>query len=223
MLKVNNLCKQYGEKTVLENISFSVSPGEVIGLIGENGAGKSTLLNMIATLQKPSAGTIHLEEYDSFKDKRKYQRLIGYVPQDLAIWEELSVMENMLFFEKLGWIRKSKPELQELCRSMNLDHWKEMAGTLSGGQKRKLNIAISLIHEPKLLLLDEPTVGIDMRSKAEIIAYMKRLAHERNTAILYISHDMEEVKELCDRLICIGEDPFYLGLVKSSKKPTLIF
>ncbi|WLV23745.1 ABC transporter ATP-binding protein [Aciduricibacillus chroicocephali] len=223
MLEVEGLGKAYKKKIVLSNVSFSAEPGEIIGLVGENGAGKSTLLNMIATLDKPTSGTIRLNGFDSIGSRKQYRKLIGYVPQDLAIWDSLSVEENMLFFEKLSWVRKEEDALQEICRNLALDHWKEMAGTLSGGQKRKLNLAISLIHEPDLLLLDEPTVGIDMRSKSEIVHYLKQLAIQKNKAILYISHDMDEIKTLCDRLICIGKDPFYRELLQSANQPMLTF
>lgn len=223
MLEVENLSKAYKKKKVLSDISFSAKPGEILGLVGENGAGKSTLLNILATLDRPTAGSVQLNDFDSISNRKQYRKLIGYVPQELAIWDNLSVKENMLFFEKLSWVHKQEDELQEICRSLALDHWKEMAGSLSGGQKRKLNLAISLIHEPDLLLLDEPTVGIDMRSKNEIIHHLKELANKKNTTIIYISHDMDEIRTLCDRLIFIGKDLYYRELLKSANQPMLIF
>lgn len=143
MLKVQSITKSYGKKLILNQISFSVQPGEIIGLVGENGAGKSTLLNILATLASPTNGNIVLYE-KSYREKRKeVRKQIGYVPQDIAIWEEFSVEENMVFFEKLSWKRRSKQELQQLCLDMELDKWKEPVKTLSGGMKRKLNMAIS--------------------------------------------------------------------------------
>jgi len=223
MLNVEHAHKAYGSKTILHDMNFTVQPGEIVGLVGENGAGKSTLLSMLATLQKPSSGTIRLNELDSSKDKKHYRQLTGFVPQDLAIWEKLTVRENMLFFEKLGWVRKTEKELREICSEMALEKWDEQASTLSGGQKRKLNLAISLIHDPALLLLDEPTVGIDMRSKFEIATYLEELALNKRTMILYTSHDMDEIKSLCHRVMCIGEDPFYQQLLESSHKPIIRF
>lgn len=223
MLKTTGISKSFGNKAILQEISFSANRGDVIGLAGENGAGKSTLLNVLATLMKPDSGSIELQGLDYAKDKKKVRSLIGFVPQELAIWEQLTVEENMKFFEKLSWKDKTTEELRNLCLDMKLDKWKEKAATLSGGQKRKLNLAISLIHEPALLLLDEPTVGIDMRSKKEIISYLKQLAAASGTIIVYTSHDMDEIKELCNQVVCIGTDPFYYDLLQGTGKPLLKF
>ncbi|MBR3119296.1 MAG: ABC transporter ATP-binding protein [Oceanobacillus sp.] len=223
MLEVQSITKSYGKKLILNQISFSVQPGEIIGLVGENGAGKSTLLNILATLASPTNGNIVLYE-KSYREKRKeVRKQIGYVPQDIAIWEEFSVEENMVFFEKLSWKRRSKQELQQLCLDMELDKWKEPVKTLSGGMKRKLNMAISLIHEPDLLLLDEPTVGIDLKSRKEIGNHLKNLAIKENKMIMYTSHDMDEISTLCDSIICIGEDPFYKNLLKEANKQIVTF
>lgn len=223
MLEVKSITKSYGKKLILNQISFSVQPGEIIGLVGENGAGKSTLLNILATLASPTNGNIVLYE-KSYREKRKeVRKQIGYVPQDIAIWEEFSVEENMVFFEKLSWKRRSKQELQQLCLDMELDKWKEPVKTLSGGMKRKLNMAISLIHEPDLLLLDEPTVGIDLKSRKEIGNHLKNLAIKENKMIMYTSHDMDEISTLCDSIICIGEDPFYRNLLKEANKQIVTF
>ena len=223
MLEVQSITKSYGKKLILNQISFSVQPGEIIGLVGENGAGKSTLLNILATLASPTNGNIVLYE-KSYREKRKeVRKQIGYVPQDIAIWEEFSVEEIMVFFEKLSWKRRSKQELQQLCLDMELDKWKEPVKTLSGGMKRKLNMAISLIHEPDLLLLDEPTVGIDLKSRKEIGNHLKNLAIKENKMIMYTSHDMDEISTLCDSIICIGEDPFYRNLLKEANKQIVTF
>lgn len=157
------------------------------------------------------------------KNEKEVRKQIGYVPQDIAIWEEFSVEENMVFFEKLSWKRRSKQELQQLCLDMELDKWKEPVKTLSGGMKRKLNMAISLIHDPDLLLLDEPTVGIDLKSRKEIGNHLKNLAIKENKMIMYTSHDMDEISTLCDSIICIGEDPFYKNLLKEANKQIVTF
>jgi len=223
MLQVESLRKSYGERRILQDIRFSLNPGEIFGLAGENGAGKSTLLNILATLLTPDAGHVSLNGLDYADHQKQVRSHIGFVPQELAIWDELSVEENMRFFEKLSWKKQSRDVLRGLCQGMQLDKWKEKAGSLSGGQKRKLNLAISLIHEPDLLLLDEPTVGIDMRSKKEITAYLKELAASRKTMILYTSHDMDEIRELCSQVICIGKDPFYRDMLKAAGKPIQVF
>jgi ABC-2 type transport system ATP-binding protein len=218
MLNVKSISKQYHKHAILNNISFHVKPGEIVGLIGENGAGKSTLLKIIATLEQASSGDVELFEQGYAKNRKAVRKYIGYVPQDIAIWEELTVAENMLFFEKLSFQSKSSEELKQLCLDMNLQKWNEPVKTLSGGMKRKLNLAITLIHEPSILLLDEPTVGIDLKSKKEIGSYLFKQAKEKNRMIIYTSHDMDEITELCDRAICIGEDTFYPEILKNTGK-----
>ncbi|WP_096269635.1 ABC transporter ATP-binding protein [Paucisalibacillus globulus] len=219
MLDVQSLVKSYDKNTIFHHLSFKVWPGEIIGLVGENGAGKSTLLRILATIDKPDSGNIKLFDFPYETNRKEVRKSIGYVPQDIAIWEELSVRENMIFFEKLSHKSKSETQLRELCLEMNLDKWQEQAKTLSGGMKRKLNLAITLIHDPDILLLDEPTVGIDLKSKIEIGSYLLKQAKEHNKMIIYTSHDMDEINELCDRVMCIGKDLFYENiLVKSGKE-----
>ncbi|API90797.1 MULTISPECIES: ABC transporter ATP-binding protein [Virgibacillus] len=223
MLNVDCISKTYNKQAIFSNLSFSVHPGEIIGLVGENGAGKSTLLQLLATLQSPTTGGIQLYDWYYKQHRKLVRRHIGFVPQEIAIWDNFTVRENMIFFEKLAWKKKSEKELKQLCLDMNLDRWDEKVHTLSGGMKRKLNLAISLIHDPDLILLDEPTVGIDLKSKKEIAAYLKKLAQEKEKMILYTSHDMDEINELCTRVICIGKDPFYKNLLQHAGKKIISF
>lgn len=213
VLELIDVNKKYHKNKVLDSIDLIVNSGEIIGLVGENGAGKSTLLNVIATLQKPTSGKLIFNDLNYKNNIKKVRTKIGYIPQEIAIWEHLTVKENMLFFEKLSWKKQSEENLRKLCIEMNLTKWNEKASTLSGGMKRKLNLAISLIHEPELLLLDEPTVGIDLKSKKEISAYLKKIVDERNITMIYISHDMDEIKELCDKIYLLGEDNYYEELL----------
>lgn len=221
MLQVTDISKIYGSTTILDEISFSVTPGEIIGLVGENGAGKSTLLNILATLQRPSKGLITFNGQSYQKHKREIRKKIGFVPQDIAVWEEFSVEENMFFFEALAWKKKSKDQLRQLCLDMKLEKWKEPVKTLSGGMKRKLNLAISLIHDPQILLLDEPTVGIDLKSRKEIGTYLQEQSLSNHKIIIYTSHDMDEINQLCHRVLCIGNDPFYKDILMDSKKEVI--
>ena len=209
MLKIESIFKKYGATVVLDHISFHVNRGEIVGLVGENGAGKSTLLHILATLQKATKGSIQLNDQSYKTHLKSVRRKIGFVPQEIAVWEDFTVEENMIFFEKLSWKNKSLSELRQLCLDMELHKWKEKVHTLSGGMKRKLNLAISLIHDPALILLDEPTVGIDLKSKQEIGNYLKTLAKEQKKTIIYTSHDMDEIMNLCDYTYCLGKDPFY--------------
>lgn len=223
MLNVDKLVKTYGNKKILDHISFSINQGEIVGLVGENGAGKSTLLTILATLQKPNSGTITLNGQQYEKNLKNIRKQIGFVPQDIAIWDEFTVEENMIFFEKLSWKKKSKDELRQLCLDMKLDKWKEPVKILSGGMKRKLNLAISLIHDPDVLLLDEPTVGIDLKSRKEIGAYLRELAATKEKIIIYTSHDMDEIMFLCDYVLCIGDDPFYHTFLTDADKRVITF
>lgn len=214
MLEVKSLSKKYGEKTVFEDLDLSAEAGEIIGLVGENGAGKSTLLKILATLSLPSSGEISLMNQTYRKNEKKLREYIAYVPQDIALFEELTVMENMKFFQKLSRKKVSKEDLKALLSSVNLQVDQVKVSNLSGGMKRKLNLAVSLISDPKLLLLDEPTAGIDLRSRIEIGAFLKKLALEKNILIIYTSHDMNEIEQVCSRVVIIGEDPFYSKILK---------
>ena len=214
MLEVKSLSKKYGEKTVFEDLELSAEAGEIIGLVGENGAVKSTLLKILATLSLPSSGEISLMNQTYRKNEKKLREYIAYVPQDIALFEELTVMENMKFFQKLSRKKVSKEDLKALLSSVNLQADQVKVSNLSGGMKRKLNLAVSLISDPKLLLLDEPTAGIDLRSRIEIGAFLKKLALEKNILIIYTSHDMNEIEQVCSRVVIIGEDPFYSKILK---------
>ncbi|WP_203247155.1 ABC transporter ATP-binding protein [Sporosarcina beigongshangi] len=214
MLEVSGLQKKYKNKVVIENLSFQMKPGEIVGLVGENGAGKSTLLQLLATVMQPTRGDIQLDGLCYRQDVKGIRRKIGYVPQDISIWDEFTVEENMLFFEKLSWKRRSKEQCRQLCLDMQLTQWKESIASLSGGMKRKLNLAISLLNDPILLLLDEPTVGIDLKSKTEIGTYLHNLAKSEGKMIMYTSHDMDEITNVCDRVYAIGKDPFYADLLQ---------
>src|SRR5699024_6909180 len=188
MLSVDGLTKRYHKNTVLDHVNFTIEKGEIIGLVGENGAGKSTLLQILATLSKPTKGKISLNDLPYHRNRQAIRKQIGFVPQDIAIWDTFTVEENMQFFEKLSWVSKKQDELKQLCLDMKLDHWKEHVKTLSGGMKRKLNIAITLIHNPTVLFLDEPTIGIDLKSRKEIGQYLYDQAKNAGKTILYTSH-----------------------------------
>ncbi|CEA02032.1 putative ABC transporter ATP-binding protein YxlF [Jeotgalicoccus saudimassiliensis] len=209
MLEVKSVNKSYGRRRVLDDFSMTAKRGEVIGLVGENGAGKSTLLKILATLSKPDSGEVYLNGKSYRKHFKAHRKRIGYVPQDIAVWEDLTVLENMKFFARLSPVKKTLPELKGLLNNIQLDRHDTKVNKLSGGMKRKLNLAISLINDPEFLLLDEPTAGIDLKSRIEIGEFLKTMAVNNDTLIIYTSHDMSEIKEVCDRVVVIGQDSFY--------------
>lgn len=207
LLKVKDLKKSYKEKLVVKGISFEVAEGEVIGVLGPNGAGKSTTINMICTLLNQDNGKVIFKE-KSVNDKDiNYKKSIGLVPQEISLFLELSAYENVKFFCSLYGFKGNKLEentMEALEYVGLLEKKDEIASSFSGGMKRRLNIACSIAHKPELLIMDEPTVGIDPQSRNNILEVIKRLQGE-GTSVIYTSHYMEEVQAICSRLIIIDE------------------
>lgn len=205
LLEIKNLEKSFGEKKVVKGISFDVSKGESIGFLGPNGAGKTTTINMIATLLNKDNGVISFKGSKSEENLTTLKKSIGLVPQDIAIFQDLSAYDNVKFFCSLYGYRGK--DLQERAnnalKSVGLhERKKDYPKTFSGGMKRRLNIACSIAHDPEILIMDEPTVGIDPHSRNKILETVKKL-NKKGTSILYVSHYMEEVETLCDRILII--------------------
>lgn len=204
-LEVSHLRKTYGELVAVDDLSFSVNRGEILGLIGPNGAGKSTCMMIIMGLLKPDAGTINLDGqlYDSRKPEMRSR--LGIVPQELAIYPELTAAQNLRFFGGLYGLRGSKLEqrvdyvLELTGLTHNADH---TPSTFSGGMSRRLNFGIALLHEPQFVILDEPTVGIDPQSRANLLDCVRKLSLN-GVGVLYASHYMEEVEAICHRVAII--------------------
>ncbi|MEG0471878.1 MAG: ABC transporter ATP-binding protein [Solibacillus sp.] len=211
---MKNVSKKYRNHEILQHVSMHVARGEMVGLVGQNGAGKSTLLQIIATAMKANSGELMLNGLSYQDNLKAIRRQIGYVPQEVALWEHMTVRENMLFFAKLSWTKLTEEQCRAICVNMQLHEWDKQVSALSGGMKRKLNIALSLIDDPPLLLLDEPTVGIDLKSKTEIVRFLMQQAKEHQKMILYTSHDMEEITTYCDRVYVVGEDSFYYNYLQ---------
>ena len=202
ILEVKNLTKKFDDFVAVDNISFSINEGEIFGLLGPNGAGKSTTINLIAGLLRCGEGEINILGKNSRKHSRFAKMNIGIVPQDLAIYENLTTFENVKFFAGLYGIRGS--ELTEMAQNALefvglLDKQKEYPKNFSGGMKRRLNIACAIAHRPKLIIMDEPTVGIDPHSRNYILQSIHKL-NEMGCTIIYTSHYMEEVEEICTRI-----------------------
>ena len=202
VVKMDGLIKKYDNKPVVDNLTLEIREGEIFGLLGPNGAGKSTTMNMICSLLKPTAGNIELFGMDIKKDINKIKPLIGYIPQDLAIYGNLKAWENVELFTSLYHIKgkELKKAIDEALDFVELtDRRNSYAKTFSGGMKRRLNIACALGHKPKLLIFDEPTVGIDPQSRNFILEKIKE-ANNDGTTVIYTSHYMEEIEAICTQI-----------------------
>ncbi|ETT36332.1 MULTISPECIES: ABC transporter ATP-binding protein [unclassified Paenibacillus] len=206
MLELINLTKTYNNVNVVNNISLSVKRGEIFGLLGPNGAGKSTTVSMISTVLTPSGGSIIIDN-KSLKDHPiEIKRIMGIVPQDLALYQALSAKENLEFFGSLYGLggKKLRSRTDEVLEIIGLqDKRSQDVAEFSGGMKRRVNIGVALMNNPKLLILDEPTVGIDPQSRNHILETVKRLNQEREMTVIYTSHYMEEVEYLCRNVAII--------------------
>ena len=202
ILEVKNIIKKYEDLVAVNGISFYVEKGEIFGLVGPNGAGKSTTMNMISGLLVPEEGRISFENGMNLK---KWHENIGLVPQDLAIYPDLSAEENVTFFAALYGLKgsKLKQHVEEALKTVGLlEQGKKRSDKFSGGMKRRLNIACAIAHHPKLIIMDEPTVGIDPQSRNYILEGIKKLK-KAGTTVIYTSHYMEEVEEICDRILIV--------------------
>ncbi len=202
MLEVRNLCKNYRANPALAGVSFTVGKGELFGLLGPNGAGKTTLMSIVSGLVDATSGEVLLagERFD--RRDREQRRRIGIVPQDLAIYPQLSARENLRFFGQLYGIAGAELEsrVERILSAIELtDRADHRADTFSGGMKRRLNLGAALVHEPEVLLLDEPTTGVDPQSRNHIFAEVRRL-NAAGLTVVYTSHYMEEVQALCPRV-----------------------
>ncbi|WP_083233384.1 ABC transporter ATP-binding protein [Planctopirus hydrillae] len=204
-LEARGLKKTFGSHQAVKNVSFSIMHGEAFGLLGPNGAGKSTTIRMLAGLMAPDAGEVLLEGEPAWKHPEKWKRQLGLAPQQLALYPELSAIENIRFFGGLYGLKgaalsQRTDELLELVGLEDAAH--RIAANYSGGMQRRLNLAITLVHKPRLVILDEPTVGVDPQSRAHLLESVRQLARD-GTSIIYVSHYMEEVEALCRRVAII--------------------
>ena len=202
MLEVKKLVKRYGSKLAVSDVSFKVEKGEIYGLLGPNGAGKSSTINIITGLIKKDSGQVTIGGLDLDRELTKAKYLLGIVPQDLAIYNDLTALQNVKFFGALYGLTGSALQKQalETLEFVGLkDKARDKVKTFSGGMKRRLNIACGLVHRPQLLILDEPTVGIDPQSRNHIMEAILQLNREGMT-ILYTTHYMEEAEQLCSRI-----------------------
>jgi len=205
LLEVTDLRRTFGSIVAVDGISFEVQAGEAFGLLGPNGAGKSTTMMMLCGLLPMTSGQVVLDGHDVSNDSLKVRQILGVVPQDLAIYPDLTAAENLVFFGSLydlsgELLQQRVKEALEQVGLSSRQH--DTAGTFSGGMKRRLNFAAGILHKPQLLILDEPTVGVDPQSRSHLLDCIRKLQHQ-GTAIIYASHYMEEVESICSRVAIV--------------------
>jgi len=205
MLEVNGVSKSYGPVVAVSDISFKVDNGETIGLLGPNGAGKTTTVSIIAGLLSADSGEVLIEGKPVKSDTDPVKLKIGLVPQDMALYDQLTARDNLTFFAALYSLAgaKAKQAIDDVLNLVALsDRAGHKVGTFSGGMKRRLNLAAALLHDPQILLLDEPTVGVDPQSRNAIFENLEALK-KRGKTLIYTTHYMEEAERLCDRIVII--------------------
>jgi len=205
MISVSNLSKKYDSQQALNGINFEIKEGEFFGLLGPNGAGKTTTISIMSTILEPSGGVVKIDGLDVASKSAECKRRIGVVPQEIALYNELSAYQNLLFWGSLYDVPKPelKKRIEEILKLFGLwDRKDDKVKTYSGGMKRRINIASALLHQPKVLFMDEPTVGIDPQSRNLIYEVIEKL-HKDGMTIVYTTHYMEEAERFCDRIAII--------------------
>ena len=200
---VEGLTKIYPRVMAVDGVSFDVDAGEIFGLLGPNGAGKTTTIRMLLTLIKPTAGTIRIFGIDGLKSPEEVRRMAGYVPQDVSVDAELSGYENILMYSKLYGVpgKERKKRIEDVLSYLGLlERADSMVSTYSGGMMRRLEIAQALVNRPRILFLDEPSIGLDPGAQKAIWGLIERLCDEFGTTIFLTTHDMNEADTLCDRI-----------------------
>jgi ABC-2 type transport system ATP-binding protein len=207
VVAVEGLVKRYGDLVAVDDISFQIQEGEIFGLLGPNGAGKTTTINVLCTYTEPTAGQVAVGGHSVTAEPEEVKRAIGVVPQDIALYPDLNAVENLRFFGRMYDIPKAKlePRIGELLQLVGLEeHARRQVEHYSGGMKRRLNLAVGLLSEPRFLMLDEPTVGVDPQSRNAIFENIQEL-NQQGLTILYTTHYMEEAELLCHRVAIMDE------------------
>ncbi len=208
MIEVKNLTRKFGHFTAVDDISFQVGKGEIFGLLGPNGAGKTTTIKCLLTLIKPSSGEMKISDTDVIRKPQQVRQLCGYVPQEVSVDGDLTGYENLLFYAKLYYVPATErnKRIQETLEFMEItDRANKLVKTYSGGMMRRLEIGQVLVNRPRVLFLDEPSIGLDPAAKRMIWDYVIRLRNEFSTTILLTTHDMLEADELCDRIAIMNQ------------------
>jgi ABC-2 type transport system ATP-binding protein len=221
MIKLISVSKSFGNIKAVCDVSFSINKGEIFGILGPNGAGKSTIVNILNTLVKPDSGDVIIDSVNTTNDGETIKLIMGVVPQEIALYEELTAYENLMFWGGLYKIPKSvlKENAEKTLEIVDLSYRKnDRIKTFSGGMKRRINIACSLLHNPKILVLDEPTVGVDPQNRNHIFEVIERL-HDEGMTIIYTTHYMEEAERFCDKIAIMDEGHIIaLGTLKELRE-----
>src|SRR5438477_4766062 len=205
-IDVQHIVKKFGEFTAVKGISFTVDEGEIFGLLGPNGAGKSTLIRMLVTLLPPTMGTALINGFDVVKQSDGVRQSIGVIPQAMTSDLELSVEENLIIFAKLYGVPRARRVklIDELLEAVELTKWRSApVKNLSGGMRRRVEIARGLVHEPRIFFLDEPTTGLDPVSRVNVWEMLRKIKSERKLTVLLTTHYMDEADKLCDRIAIV--------------------
>ncbi|SES05774.1 ABC transporter ATP-binding protein [Salipaludibacillus aurantiacus] len=224
MLETEELRKVYKGTAAVDSVNLFLEKGESVGLLGPNGAGKSTTISMIASLIAPSAGDVRLNGKSVLKHPNEIRKVLGIVPQEIALYPELTAYENLKFFGRIYGLKGEalSRRVQEVLELLGLeDRQKDLVKTYSGGMKRRINIGAALLHEPEILIMDEPTVGIDPQSRSYILDTVRKLNEEKGMTVLYTSHYMEEVERLCDRVYIMDHGKVIASGTKDELKSIL--
>lgn len=203
LVEANGLTKKYKDVVAVDNLSFALDQGKILGILGPNGAGKSSLLNIISTLIKPEKGELRFRGSDAIKDPKSLRLFLGVVPQEIALYGTLSVEENLDFWGGIYGLESKvlKQRIGEVLEMIGLSGVsKKKVNTISGGMKRRVNIAAALVHNPELVIMDEPTVGIDIQSRKYILEAIKKLK-DRGSSVIFTSHYLDELEMLSDKIM----------------------
>lgn len=220
-VEFSDVTKRYDDQLAVDKVNFTIHAGELYGLLGPNGAGKSTLISMLCGIVKIDQGEIKVGGYSIEKDPGRVKKVIGYVPQELAIFNNLTIWDNLDYFAGMYDLKRKikKERIEEAIEITGLKEWsKQKVKKLSGGMKRRLNLAAAILHHPEILIMDEPTVGIDPQSRNHILEFTRELNKKNGTTIIYTSHYMEEIQSLCDKLIILDEGK---EVIKGTKEEIL--
>lgn len=221
MIELIGVSKKYGSIAAVDNVSFRLGKGNIVGLLGANGAGKSTLLSMICTLQKPNQGDIRYQGQSILKNPALLRKDLGYVPQEIGLYQELTGRENLMFWGRANRVTGSqlKTRVTEIVELIGLEEQVDRrVGAYSGGMQRRLNIGVALIHKPAFLVMDEPTVGIDPLTRRKLLDLMIRINQTHQVTVLFSSHYTAEVEYIADQIIVMDHGK----IVVSDKKENLL-